>query len=972
MPIDLTGKFFEVIQSQIKPGQGLNLDFSVANTGEEDAVPFSFDFYISKDQDISSQGDFKLGTYSIQDGLEAESDTGVKHYRYNTPAANDSFWTDEDGTYYVGMVIDPKNRVTETDETNNRNLGAALDSDSFLTPIFLPLDLKLTSFEIRQQAINPGQALDVSFTIANESENDANPFSTNLYISKDANITKDDLQLGVVGIYDIRNGIAAGSDTGKKTYRYATPDAANEFWKDGNGKYYVGMIIDPKGEVTETDTTNNSNQGAGIDSDSFVTDTFLSSDLKGTSFKIGQEKIKRGQALDVSFAIANESENDANPFSANLYISQDANISADDRQIGIYDLKNGLAAGSDTGEKTYRYTTPGADDQFWADGDGTYYVGMVIDPKNEVTETNETNNSNLGAGLDSDSFMTAAVVPPDLRSDLKGTSFEIAQPEINRGQALDVSFTIANETKNDANPFSANLYISQDANITKEDVRLGTYALKDGLAAGSDTGEKTHRYTTPGADDQFWADGDGTYYVGMVIDPENEVTETNETNNSNLGAGLDSDSFTTSPVVPPDLRSDLKGTSFEIAQPEINRGQALDVSFTIANETKNDANPFSANLYISRDPNISADDRQIGTYALKDGLAAGSDTGEKTHRYTTPGADDQFWADGGDTYYVGMVIDPENEVTETDETNNSNLGTGRDLNDVKITTLAPPADLTGELILTPETLVAGETFDFGFTIANNGGVDSGEFQVDLYVSQDDDISAQSDFKIGAYGINDIEAGSDTDILSSPYSLPGSGDEFWANGDGTYYLGMVIDGEEQVVEINELNNSNQGLGKDYNAVDIDVDTDVLDDLADLKTNGFQVERPEIATGDTFEVTYDIFNEGNHSADHFAAGFYIFTEEYLTNNNQLSINEVPEVYYLQGDHDSALINLDPFSGTGRVTTTLTMPTNWEGFTGSGDYYIGLAADPFGDVQELNEFNNSLVGEFTDYQKVSIDVV
>ena len=833
MPIDLTGKFFEVIQSQIKPGQGLNLDFSVANTGDENTVPFSFDFYISKDQDISSQGDFKLGTYSIQDGLEAESDTGVKHYRYNTPAANDSFWTDEDGTYYVGMVIDPKNRVTETDETNNRNLGAALDSDSFLTPIFLPLDLKLTSFEIRQQAINPGQALDVSFTIANESENDANPFSTNLYISKDANITKDDLQLGVVGIYDIRNGIAAGSDTGKKTYRYATPDAKNEFWKDGNGKYYVGMIIDPKGEVTETDTTNNSNQGAGIDSDSFVTGTFLSSDLKGTSFEIGQEKIKRGQALDVSFAIANESENDANPFSANLYISQDANISADDRQIGTYDLKDGLAAGSDTGEKTHRYTTPGADDQFWADGDGTYYVGMVIDPKNEVTETNETNNSNLGAGLDSDSFITSAVVPPD-------------------------------------------------------------------------------------------------------------------------------------------LRSDLKGTSFEIAQPEINRGQALDVSFTIANETKNDANPFSANLYISRDPNISADDRQIGTYALKDGLAAGSDTGEKTHRYTTPGADDQFWADGGDTYYVGMVIDPENEVTETDETNNSNLGTGRDLNDVKITTLAPPADLTGELILTPETLVAGETFDFGFTIANNGGVDSGEFQVDLYVSQDDDISAQSDFKIGAYGINDIEAGSDTDILSSPYSLPGSEDEFWANGDGTYYLGMVIDGEEQVVEINELNNSNQGLGKDYNAVDIDVDTDVLDDLADLKTNGFQVERPEIATGDTFEVTYDIFNEGNHSADHFAAGFYIFTEDYLTNNNQLSINEVPEVYYLQGDHDSALINLDPFSGTGRVTTTLTMPTNWEGFTGSGDYYIGLAADPFGDVQELNEFNNSLVGEFTDYQKVSIDVV
>ena len=254
-----------------------------------------------------------------------------------------------------------------------------------------------------------------------------------------------------------------------------------------------------------------------------------------------------------------------------------------------------------------------------------------------------------------------------------------------------------------------------------------------------------------------------------------------------------------------------------------------------------------------------------------------------------------------------------------------------------------------------------------------GSVD--RFYYELYLSQDANIDPEEDVYLGRYDIRDgLDGMEDTNLdgdipRSIRYTAPEADDPFWSEGDGAYYAGMVIDPANDVVESNEDNNSNVGKGLDYAQTYVTG----LGTVADLKTNGsFNVEPDTINTGDEFEVTYDIFNEGTKGADLFAAGFYLFTEDYLMNNDALSIDDQPQVYFLQGDRDDSAISLDPATGTGVVTTTLTMPSDWDAFAlGSGEYYVGVAADPYNDIVESDETNNSLMGEFIDYEKVTINV-
>jgi len=80
MAIDLIGNLFDITEQQIEKGQDLDLDFSIANNGNEDAAPFSFDLVISQDGFLT-RDDYVLGTYRIPDGVEAGSNSGVRSFR---------------------------------------------------------------------------------------------------------------------------------------------------------------------------------------------------------------------------------------------------------------------------------------------------------------------------------------------------------------------------------------------------------------------------------------------------------------------------------------------------------------------------------------------------------------------------------------------------------------------------------------------------------------------------------------------------------------------------------------------------------------------------------------------------------------------------------------------------------------------------------------------------------------------------
>lgn len=710
MPIDLTGQSFSIAQSVIDKGQALNLDFSVMNSGDEDVAPFSFDIVISKDNEIS-EDDYKLGYYKIVTGLEAGQSSGLKSFSYQTPAKDSSFWED-DGFYTVGIRIDPDNQFFESNEDNNSNVGSDIDLDTVEVRDFdfvfkdKRAELIGSYIDVANTTITPGEKVDLSFTVDNESPAMAQPFSIDIYLSPAKGIgVKGAVKLGT---YDIRNGIAGNGDTGIKSFSYTTPDLGDAVWAKGDGEYFIALDIDSKDEVAETREGNNSRQGEGLDYTTFgVTGLNSAADLVVKSFS-APENAKAGDTVAVEYEIVNEGETKADLFAAGFYLFDEEYL-AENESLDVGDVPevffsqgNGnssilnLEPGASTGVVTDEVTLPDS----WAgySGSGQYYIGVEADPFDDVVESSDVNNSLTNEMSDYQKITLEA--PNDDTVDLAGTHFEVVQDQIVPGQEFDLGFTVANEGLAMAESFSIDMYLSQDANINpEEDKYLGTYNITDGLEGSKDTGLKSVRYIAPDVEDAFWGDEDGTYYAGMVIDPANDIAESNEDNNSNLG--MDMDSGSTNVTGLEDI-ADLKTSGFSVMAETIDTGSAFEVSYEIMNDGTDSAELFGAGFFIfTEDYLMNHDELAIEdapqvyflpgneTDALIN-LEAGATTGTVTTELVMPEEWAGFAGGSGD-YYVGFAADPYGDIAESNEMNNSLVG--EDIDYQKVAVNVVPMDI---------------------------------------------------------------------------------------------------------------------------------------------------------------------------------------------------------------------------------------------------------------------------------------
>ena len=268
----------------------------------------------------------------------------------------------------------------------------------------------------------------------------------------------------------------------------------------------------------------------------------------------------------------------------------------------------------------------------------------------------------------------------DAQPELSGAFFDVTQVSVTAGDSLTANFRIQN-TGADAQPFRVAFYLSKDTTITTSDRLLATYDL-GAIASNTLTAMLSKTLALPGYADSFWAKG-GTdsYYIGMIVDSLNGVSEANETNNANRGSGLDGDSVQIAVVLP---QPDLKGTFFESDKAFV-AGSSLTTSFQVQNIGAVAAGAFRVGFYLSSDSTITTSDRAIGFYDIN-ALNQGSATSLLSATLALPGVGDSFWK-GNRTYYIGMVVDALNAISESNEGNNANQGTGTDSNDVFVTSV---------------------------------------------------------------------------------------------------------------------------------------------------------------------------------------------------------------------------------------------------------------------------------------------
>ncbi len=919
---DLWGWDFHVTPQALDAGDSFNIDFDITNTGSS-AGAFDVSFYLSNNNYISTVDHF-LGITTIN-GLAGNS-TGSFTTNLNLPSVNHSFWNG-DGTYYIGMTVDSGSDVTEVYETNNSNVGFLFDYDDVAINNTQLADLSGSDFDITPQSLDAGDSFNIDFDITNTGSS-AGAFDVSFYLSSNNYISTMDhlLYSGTI------NGLA-GNSTGSFTTSLNLPGVNHSFW-NGDGTYYIGMLVDSGADVTEVNETNNSNFGFLFDYDDVVINNTQLADLSGSDFDVTSEPLDAGDSFNIDFDITNTGGS-AGAFDVSFYLSSNNTISTVDHLLGSATI-NGLA-GNSTGSFTTSLNLPGVNHSFWnLYGDDTYYIGMRVDSGADVTETNETNNSNVGFLFDYDDV----VINNTQLADLSGSDFDVTSEPLDAGDSFNIDFDITN-TGSSAGAFDVSFYLSSNNTISTVDQFLGSTTI-NGLA-GNSTGSFTTSLNLPSVNHSFWnLYGDDTYYIGMRVDSGSDVTEVNETNNSNVGFLFDYDDV----AINNTQLADLSGLDFDVTPEPLDAGDSFDIDFDITN-TGSSAGAFDVSFYLSSNNTISTTDHLLGSATIN-GLA-GNSTGSFTTSLNLPGVNHSFWdLYGDDTYYIGMRVDSGSDVTEVNETNNSNVGFLFDYDDVAINN-TQIANLSGlNFNVTPEPLNAGDSFDIDLTIENSGAAAAGVFDVSLYLSSDSNIS-HSDLLLDTISFTGLAANS-SGTFTSNFILPEANDAFWS-GDGSYYIGMMVDSGDDITETIETDNANVGLM-------LDTDNVVINNtqLSDLVGVDFNLVQEPLAAGDHFDVNFEVQNMEMFAAGAFDVSFYVSTDNTIDTADQFL--------------GSTTINGLAGNSIGAYTTGLTLPgINDSTWKGDGIYYIGMIIDQDGTLPETDETNNSNNGLFVDYDNVLI---
>lgn len=109
-------------------------------------------------------------------------------------------------------------------------------------------------------------------------------------------------------------------------------------------------------------------------------------------------------------------------------------------------------------------------------------------------------------------------------------------------------------------------------------------------------------------------------------------------------------------------------------------------------------------------------------------------------------------------------------------------------------------------------LTAGESVNVGYAVQNTGDSAAAPFRVDFYIVGTTDGNTTQKTLLSQQFPVGLGAKASPGLQVVPVTLPAPLDPFW-KGDGSYVLGVLVDAGKEVSEINEGNNSTQGIGLD---------------------------------------------------------------------------------------------------------------------------------------------------------------
>ncbi len=375
--------------------------------------------------------------------------------------------------------------------------------------------------------------------------------------------------------------------------------------------------------------------------------------------------------------------------------------------------------------------------------------------------------------------------------DLIITKISVSDTTLKRGESVTVYFTVKNQGDKAAGSMKHGIMFSTDSSISRNGDKLLEKEPQSFLLKGQSFAQartvKIPTNATRGA----------TYYLGVWADYDYDEDE-DGANSNNGSKGVR--------ITITDERADFTPLNLTVnnttKDTDVHVGQSIDVKWTAKNQGAGTLKGTEQGVVFSTDSIIDRSDPVLEFEGL--GLLVSGQSSTEIRKVKIPD-----WAKLGDTYYVGVYMDWDKEVSERSESNN-------DSNAVPVTIAVEgypdliAEDLTVDTVDGERTAVTarpGDTLDLDW-IARNRGT-KGTHLIDftsqaILWSEDNNFSLQNDTTLESEPLGPLARGDDSPEIRW-VKVP---DDAIVNRN--YYIAVYSDAKDEENESNEDNNLSNSI------------------------------------------------------------------------------------------------------------------------------------------------------------------
>ena len=744
-------------------------------------------------------------------------------------------------------------------------------------------DLVVTGSYYPEECV-PGQRVDFQWTVTNQGLGAASGTWTDVILLSPNAQGTDAVEVGRLPF----NWTVAPGASYTRADTFAVP-------ADARGSYWVVVRTDALDQLPEVGGANNDS----VRTPPLTVTQRAYPDLQVTDVAAPLE-LNAGEASMIAWTVRNAGTGatSAGAWKDGIFLSADATLDPADVRLASVRNPDFLAIG-ESYRQTQEVTIPSA-----LLG-GSYYVLVVADVDKQVQEFDLEDNNAAAAGQASE----IVAPPPPVMSVTDVQAHPPSAPD----EYATFTWTITNTggttitTGWAGNGWDDGLALSRDAVYqVNQDYWLGSHTYWNGLplAPGkSYTSTGTAEHPIPP-----WAPGD--YYVIVIPD-------THWGAGSGFGQSTIARDYGVLPVRIEYSLPDLVPVSLTAPGTGV-AGQKLAVQWRVENH---DAGPTRAaqwtdEVYLSSDNVLDAGDVRLGSAAQSGPLYATAGY-ERTAQVKIPANTPEG------RYYVFVKTDVTNAVVESSETNNV-LGSAGQVEIVHIL-----SDLQAVAAQGPATGTAGAAVSVSWSVQNTGrdATDAGRWTDAVYLSAIPAFDPAQARRLQAFVHTGALAPLGQYDRTEAVPLP-------AEIEGTYYLFLVIDAEEDVFEES---------GEENNVCPLGTSLVIADPAADLAVQQFIVPVAPVA-GEPLNVTWRVLNQGEREAvPAWQDAVYLSADETLDPKQDRQVGTV--------DHTAAVAVGQDYQVDGGLAG-LRLPDDIE-----GRYYLFLVVDSGAKLYEKRRLANNV---------------